>query len=68
VLRLLQDETGTALTGNWSWVPYAVALVLGVIVIAVAIWRILAGPAERKLPAAVARREANQMETQGGTS
>ncbi len=68
VLRLLQDETGTALTGNWSWVPYAVAIVLGVIVIGVAIWRIMAGPAERKLPAAVARREANEMETQGGTS
>ncbi len=68
VLRLLQTETGTTLTGDWSWVPYAVVVVLGIVVIAVAIWRIMAGPAERKLPAAMARREANELETQGGTN
>jgi hypothetical protein len=31
-LRVLQNETDTSLTGNWSWVPYAimfVVLVLG---------------------------------------
>lgn len=28
VLRLVQTETDTALTGNWSWVPYLAALVL----------------------------------------
>ena len=27
VLRALQTETGTALTGVWDWVPYAGALV-----------------------------------------
>jgi hypothetical protein len=68
VLRLLQTETGTTLTGDWSWVPYAVVVLLGIVVIAVAIWRIMAGPAERKLPAAMARREAHELETQGGTN
>ncbi|MEJ7584010.1 MAG: hypothetical protein WKF43_07960 [Acidimicrobiales bacterium] len=28
VLRLVQTETETALTGNWSWVPYIAALVI----------------------------------------
>jgi len=28
VLRLVQTETDTALTGNWSWVPYIAALVV----------------------------------------
>jgi NO-binding membrane sensor protein with MHYT domain len=27
-MRALQVETGTALTGNWSWVPYFAAIVL----------------------------------------
>jgi hypothetical protein len=26
-VRALQTETGTALTGNWSWVPYLAAIV-----------------------------------------
>jgi hypothetical protein len=68
VLRLLQTETGSTLAGDWSWVPYAVVVVLGLVVIAVAIWRIMAGPAERKLPAAMARREAKELEIQGGTN
>ena len=57
VLRLLQTETGSALTGDWSWVPYAVVAVLGVVVIGVAAWRITAGPGQEKLPAVIARRE-----------
>jgi hypothetical protein len=58
VLRLLQTETGTALTGNWSWVPYVSVMVLGLIVIGVAAWRITAGPGRARLPEAVARRDA----------
>jgi hypothetical protein len=58
VLRLLQTETGTALTGDWSWVPYAVVVVLGIAVIGVAVWRITSGPAKEKLPEVMARHEA----------
>ena len=61
VLRLLQTETGTALTGDWSWVPYAVVVLLGIAVIGVAVWRITAGPGKEKLPEVLARHEA--MET-----
>jgi hypothetical protein len=62
VLRLLQTETGTALTGDWSWVPYAVVVVLGLAVIGVAAWRITAGPGQQKLPAVVARRQLAETE------
>jgi hypothetical protein len=56
ILRLLQTETGTALSGDWSWAPYAIVVVLGIAIIAVAAWRITAGPGQQKLPAVMARR------------
>ena len=28
LLRVLQAETGTVFTGNWSWAPYAITLVV----------------------------------------
>jgi hypothetical protein len=68
VLRLLQTETGTALTGDWSWVPYAVVVVLGIAIIGVAALRIQAGPGQRKLPEVVARRETREIEAQEGAS
>jgi hypothetical protein len=68
VLRLLQTETGTALTGDWSWVPYAAVFVLGLAVIGVAVWRITAGPGQAKLPEVVARRETQEHEAQEGAS
>jgi hypothetical protein len=63
VLRLLQTETGTALTGDWSWVPYAAVVVLGIAVIGVAVWRITAGPGKEKLPEVMARQEATEHTT-----
>ena len=68
VLRLLQTETGTALTGDWSWAPYAVVVILGIAVIGLAAWRITAGPGQQKLPEVVARREARETELQEGAS
>jgi hypothetical protein len=68
VLRLLQTETGTTLTGHWSWVPYAVVILLGIAVIGVAVWRITAGPGKAKLPAVVARRQAREHELEEGAS
>lgn len=50
ILRLLQTETGTALTGDWSWVPYFAVSVLGIGVAGVAGWRITAGPGKGKQP------------------
>ena len=57
ILRLLQTETGTALTGDLSWVPYVAVMVLGIAVIGIAAWRITAGPARERLPEVTARRE-----------
>ena len=43
-LRLLQTETGTAFTGNLSWIPYLICAVAVVAVAAVAVWRVTKGP------------------------
>ena len=34
-VRALQVETGTALTGNWTWVPYMAAIVFLAIVMVI---------------------------------
>lgn len=39
-LRALQTETGTTFTGNLSWIPYLVVVVVGVILIALAVARV----------------------------
>jgi hypothetical protein len=68
ILRILQTETGTALTGNWSWLPYFVVSLLGVAVMAVAAWRITAGPGERKLPKHAASGNGNGELATAGTA
>jgi hypothetical protein len=50
VLRLLQGETGGAFAGDWSWVPYLIVAVAALGVIALAGWRVVSGPAARRLP------------------
>jgi len=49
VLRALQEETG-AFNGNLSWIPYLIVAVLALMVISIAVWRVTAGPARRRLP------------------
>jgi hypothetical protein len=39
-LRALQTETGTTFTGNWSWLPYVIVLVVATALIGLAISRI----------------------------
>ena len=39
-LRALQTETGTWFTGNLSWIPYVIVLVVGAALIALALTRI----------------------------
>jgi hypothetical protein len=39
-LRALQTETGSTFTGNWSWVPYLIVLVVAAGLVALAISRI----------------------------
>jgi predicted cobalt transporter CbtA len=52
LLRALQTETGSALTGNLSWVPYACVAVVALAVMALAVWRVARGPAARRRPPA----------------
>jgi hypothetical protein len=42
-LRLLQGETGTTFTGNWSWAPYLICTVVVVAVAALAVRSVTRG-------------------------
>jgi uncharacterized membrane protein YidH (DUF202 family) len=41
LLRFLQTETDTALTGNLSWMPYLVVLVVAVALMGLFVWRVV---------------------------
>lgn len=47
LLRVLQDETGTTFAGSRSWLPYVVVVVAGLVVMGLAAWRVVSGPARR---------------------
>jgi hypothetical protein len=49
-LRILQTETG-AFHGNLSWLPYLIVAALAMVVMGLAGWRIVSGPAARRIPA-----------------
>jgi hypothetical protein len=68
VLRLLQEETGSALTGDLSWVPYFAVAALGLIVAGTAAWRITAGPGRAKLPRVQPQPTSSSLETPEGNS
>jgi len=41
LLRFLQTQTGTAFTGNLSWVPYLIVLFVAATLIGLTTWRIV---------------------------
>jgi hypothetical protein len=47
LLRVLQTETGTTFTGNWSWVPYVICIAALCVVAGVAVYAIQR-PRQRK--------------------
>ncbi len=42
-LRVLQGETGTTFTGNWSWAPYLICTVAVLLVAAIAVLAVTRG-------------------------
>lgn len=48
MLRALQGETGTAFSGDRSWLPYLITAVVALAVVALAIWRTLSGASRRR--------------------
>lgn len=39
LLRLLQTEADGVFRGNWTWAPYAIAMVVCILAIGIAVWR-----------------------------
>jgi amino acid transporter len=39
-LRALQTETSTTFTGNWSWAPYGIVALVGMLLIGLAVARV----------------------------
>jgi hypothetical protein len=43
LLRLLQDDTGTAFEGHLSWLPYVITLIVALATVGLVAWWIVAG-------------------------
>jgi hypothetical protein len=41
LLRFLQTETGTALTGNLSWIPYLIVILVAAALTGLVVWRLV---------------------------
>ncbi len=48
LLRALQEQTGGFFSGTMSWAPYVIVGGAAVILMGLAAWRILSGPARRR--------------------
>ncbi len=48
-LRALQTATGE-FQGNLSWIPYLIVVITALCLIAIAAWRVVSGPAKRRIP------------------
>jgi predicted cobalt transporter CbtA len=48
LLRLLQTELDDQLDGNWSWAPYAITLVVSLVVIGITLSRVGKSTLQRK--------------------
>ncbi len=48
LLRLLQTETGSTFTGDWSWAPYLCTAAVAIVVLVLAALRIKKGPAAKR--------------------
>jgi hypothetical protein len=60
VLRVLETETGSMFTGDWSWAPYGLTVLAGVLVLGAAGFGLLRSP---KATPAVRTAEITQRET-----
>ncbi len=50
-LRVLQEQTGSFFSGTMTWAPYVIVGGAAVVLMALAAWRIVRGPARRRRPA-----------------
>jgi len=48
LLRVLETETGTTFTGDWSWAPYLLTAIVAIAVLVLSILRISKGPARKR--------------------